>query len=101
MDAQTANVVGLQDYMPATNASLLLSSAKHEELNDKPRRVSSQHATGATVPDDLKLVAGACERPEKRVKLTRPCEESSTTSLTAVFFALLTKRDDLKIALKS
>lgn len=55
-----------------------------------------QDTAGATVANDLNLVAGAWECPVKHAKGTRFCKESSTTSPTAAFLDLLARRDDLK-----
>lgn len=45
---------------------------------------------------DSRLAAGACGRPEKVPKMTRSCEESSTTPSAAAFSALLAEQADLK-----
>lgn len=56
-----------------------------------------QHAPGATVLDDLNLVTKAFMRLRKCGKMTRSCKESSTSSSSGMYFALLTERDYLKI----
>lgn len=58
--------------------------------------MKSQHAAGNTVSADHKSVAGACERTAERLKMTRECKESSTTTPTAAFLAPMTEWDDFK-----
>lgn len=96
MDAQAAKLAELQEQLVLANVELLRLSAQHGELNDELNRVKSQYGAGATVSDDLRLVAGACERPAKRAKKTQSCKESSTTPSTAESPAALTEKDDLK-----
>lgn len=58
--------------------------------------MTSQNATGATVLHNLKSAAGSFERPKKRARLTRHCEESSTTRSAAARSALLAEQGDYK-----
>lgn len=92
MVTKTAEVAKVQVQLAATNAKLSQLLSKHGELNDELRCVKSLHAAGTTVPNDLSSVAWVCEGPAKGAKMTRSCESSSTTLLTAVFSALLTER---------
>lgn len=55
-----------------------------------------QHATSASGSNYLKLIFEACERSTRRAKVTRMCEESSTTPLKDISLTPLTRRDDLK-----
>lgn len=89
-------MMGLQEQLAAKDTELSHLSAKHGELNNELRRVRLKHTAVTTVSDDLKLVAGACERPAKRARKTQLCEEFSTTPLAAVFLALLTKGHGFK-----
>lgn len=55
--------------MAAKSVDVLQLSAKNVELADELSHVKLQSAAGATVSNDLKSVAGACERHAKRAKL--------------------------------
>lgn len=101
MDTQTTEVTFLQEQLAERSAELSQLSAKHVKLVEEFGRVELQSAAGPTASDDLKTVAGTCERPAKCAKMTRQCKVSSTASSTAVFLALLAERDDFKIAVKS
>lgn len=96
MDAQTVEVAELQEQLVSTNAELSQLPATRGERNDELRRMKLHHASGATVSGDLMLVAGVCERPEKRAKMTRLREVSSSTLPMPAFSALLTERDYLQ-----
>lgn len=84
-------IIVLQEQLAGKSAELSQLCAKYGELNEKLNCVESQHAAGATVSVDLKLVGGACVRHESRGKMTRRCKESSTTPPKTAFLALLTK----------
>lgn len=71
-------------------------SAKHGELTDKLVCGKLQNAARATVSDNLKLVAGNWERPNKREKVTRWCREPSTTPSVAASFLLPASRKNLE-----
>lgn len=88
MDAQTAEVAELPELLLATIAKLSKLSVKRDEMNDELSCVRSYHAAVATVLDDPKLVAGANERPAKRAKTTRSCNESFTNAFDSDFFGL-------------
>lgn len=96
MDAQTVKVRELQERLVAKSVELSQLSAKHSELTNEFSHMISQLVAGATVSDDVKMVAGARERPARRAKLTCQCKESSPTSSTAAELALLTEKDELK-----
>lgn len=66
IEAQTVEIIKIQELLVAKAANQFQSPAKYGELTDKFSRVNLQYAIGGTVSDDLKLVAGACERPAKR-----------------------------------
>lgn len=89
-------ITELQERLAAKSAELLQLSEKHGKPNDVFSQAKSQSAAGATLLDDLKSVARACERPAKHAKMTQVCKGFSTTSSAAVFLALLKERDDLK-----
>lgn len=72
-------MVKRQERLAAKSAELAQLSANHGELTNELSRVNLQKVVGTTVSDDLKSVVGAYERPAKRVKMTRQCEDSSTT----------------------
>lgn len=75
----------------------MLLFAKHGELTDARNRVKSQHAVGAPVSNDLEPGEGVVfERPAKFDKMTFQSKESSSTSSTATFFALLTAKGDFQ-----
>lgn len=50
---------------------------------------------GATVSDDLRSVAWACERPTKCAKGARTGGEAPTSPSTEAFLALVSESDDL------
>lgn len=96
LDTHTAKIAKLQKQLSAKSAELLQRSAKHIEPTDKSSRVKSQIAAGASVLNNLKSVAGNCERLNKRPRVTRQCAGLSTTLHTAAFSALLDEREDYK-----
>lgn len=71
MDTHTTEIAELQWLLTAMSAEFSQLSAKHSELTNELSRVSLQNAVGAAVLSDLKLVAGNCERPNKRAEVTR------------------------------
>lgn len=71
-------------------------SVKHGDLTNKLSDMKSENAAGADVLDDLKSVAGNCERPKTRAKVAGQCEEPSTTALTAAFLVQLAEWVDYK-----
>lgn len=89
-------MASLRKQSGAKCAQLLQSSAKHVELGDDSSHVDSQCAAEATMSDDLEWIAGTCERPAKRPKVTRQFKDSSTTPSTAAFLALFAERAALK-----
>lgn len=86
----------LHERLVAKNAELLQLSAKESELTNELNRVKWQDETEATVPHDLKLVVGACERPKKHARPTHQLKEYFITPLTAAFLALLAEKDDFE-----
>lgn len=88
-------IAELQEQLLAKNAQLLQLPTKHAELDDELIRIKSLCVAGVTVLDDLKSVAGACERPTKLAKMTRSRKESSATLLATAFLTLLTEQNDL------
>lgn len=68
---------------------------------DKLSVAKLPNATGTAASDDLKLVAGSCECLAKSAKLKRQGAKSSTTPSTASSSALLGKRDEFKVAVRS
>lgn len=89
-----------QEQLAAKGAELLQRSAKHVVLTVESSRLKLQSAAGFTVSEDLKLVAGARERPEKRAKETRRCKEAFAKPSTAAFLALLAERDGFETCCK-
>lgn len=55
-----------------------------------------RNAAGATVSNELKSVAGACERPTKRARLMCQRKESSTTPSSTAFLAPMAERVDFE-----
>lgn len=96
MDTQVTEVTASQKQLVAKSAKILLLSGKHTKLTDKLGCLKSQNEAEDTVPEDLKLIAKACERSTKRAEVSRRCKGSSATLSTAVFLALLAYRNDFK-----
>lgn len=89
-------ITKLQKRLATKSAQLAQSLEKIGELNDELSREKLQHAPKATVLEHLRSVAETCERPVKRVKVSQLCENSSSTSSTVAFLALLSEKDDFK-----
>lgn len=96
MDTHEAEIARLLKQLSAKVVELSGLSEKRIVAVDKLPRVKSQIAAEATILDDLKSVARNCERPNKRAKVTSQCEESSTTTSTAAFSALLAERESYR-----
>lgn len=96
IDAHTAGIPELQVQLMAKSAKLLELCAENGKLGDKLSHAKAQNTGGGTVSDDLESVAGSCERPLRREKAARLCENPSTTPSTAVFSALLGEKEDYK-----
>lgn len=90
MGTKTEAKAKIEEQLAAKSAELVQLSAERGELYDELSLANLQHAAGATVSEDLESLAGACDRPSKRTKVTRSCEESSTKPPAAGFLALLT-----------
>lgn len=54
----TVEIAKLQEHLTAKSAELSRLSAKHRKLTNKLSRVKLQNTAGATILDNLKLVAG-------------------------------------------
>lgn len=62
MNAHTVEIAELQEQLTAKSAELSELLAKNSELSAGISRVKAQNVAGSTVLDNLKLVAGNCER---------------------------------------
>lgn len=89
MDALSVEVAKLQEQWAAENSELRQSSARYSAQINELGHMQPQHTTGTTVSVDLKSVAGACERPAERAKVTLTCKESFPTPSPASFPALI------------
>lgn len=96
MDARTKEVAELQEQSTAKGAELSGLLSQNGEFVDKLRQIKAQNAARGTVSDDLKLLAGDCERPSRRAEVVHPCDDLSTTPSMAAFSALLAEQEDYK-----
>lgn len=96
MNSHTAVIFEIQKQLLAKSALLSRLSAKHRRLTNELSHAKLHNAAGATALDDLKLVAGNCERPNRCAWMTSQCKESLTMSSTAAFSALLAERKNDK-----
>lgn len=71
-------------------------SAKRSKLTDELKELKSQNVAEGTVSDDLKSIAGICEPPKKRARVTSQCEEWSGKPSTAAFSPLLAELEGYK-----
>lgn len=96
MDTHTTEIAELQVQLTTKSSKLSELFATNSGLADKLSRAKEQDAAGGTVSDDLKAVAVSCELSSERAEETHPCEDSSTTSCTAAYSALLADWEDYK-----
>lgn len=94
MDAQFVEMAKLPELLAAKNSIIMQLLAKHGELTNKVNLVKTQHASGATVSDDLSPVARAYTRHSQHASMARLCKESLTTPPTASLLSLLAEKDN-------
>lgn len=89
-------MTALQEQLASRSAALLQFSANYVEWTDELSCLELQSLAEDTVVDNLRSVAGTCERSAKRAQLTRRCKNSFAASSTAAFSALLAEQDDFE-----
>lgn len=96
MDSHTAEIAEIQERLTAKGADLSQLASKHRKQAVELIRVKLLNTAGATVLDDLELVAENCERSNKRPMVTHKCRKSYTTSHTAGLSAPLVVGENYK-----
>lgn len=96
MHTHTVVKAKFQEQPTAKDAELSQMSGKHSELINGLSHVKSQNEDWAITVDNLKSVAGKCERRSKCAGLAPQCDESTTTPSTDLFFAPLAEQEDYK-----
>lgn len=99
-DAREAGLSMLREQLTAKDAVLSELAARSRKLADKLSRAKTHSGNGGTVLDGLESAADDCERPLKRAKVARSCEDSSTTPSTAAPWHRWLNKKNTKIFVK-